>query len=604
MILDGHQCKTCNTLEIDGSFVHVESLTLAKAVRALCLKTAGTEGNVVRHVHFKKVVVAIVGDPDQRDFYICDNLLEGKLRWPRVYSRDHGRHASDDGINVKGFGHVVCHNTISGFGDALKVEEDGSSADDFYGNEVLWTYDNAIELDTSEGNTRAFRNRVTNSFVPISFQPVFGGPVYALRNVVVNVAEDQLKFYGLGTMPDETPSGVLVLHNTFVSPGPELLMASTVQSSHFVVENNVFVGNPPTEQPVVRRTGSTRRTSRSAASTDGPLPTAARPEYGREMRSDKRRVLRSALALLAMLTTWQQPSPVGAEGRVQSHPTFYRTVQVDGLSVFYREAGPPDAPTLLLLHGLPSSSRMFEPLFARLADHYHLIAPDYPGFGHSDWPDPKTFAYTFDHIAAVMAHFTEALGLARYTLYMQDYGGPVGFRMALAHPERVDALIVQDAVAHNEGLGENWKVRRAFWTDRTANESALRTNLLSLATTRTRHVGSDPNVERYDPDLWTDEFRFINQPGQADIQSDLFYDYRTNVDSYPKWQAWMRETQPRLLVLWGRYDLSFDLSEPEAYRRDVPKAEAHVLDAGHFALDTAADQIAQLVGEFMKRKRA
>ena len=163
------------------------------------------------------------------------------------------------------------------------------------------------------------------------------------------------------------------------------------------------------------------------------------------------------------------------------HPTFYRTTQIDGLSIFYREAGPKDAPTLLLLHGLPSSSRMFEPLFARLSDRYHLVAPDYPGFGHSDWPDPKKFAYTFDHYAEIMNHFTEALGLSRYTLYMQDYGGPVGFRMALAHPDRIEALIVQDAVAHNEGLGANWKTRRAFWADRAANESALRTNLLSLA---------------------------------------------------------------------------------------------------------------------------
>ena len=165
---------------------------------------------------------------------------------------------------------------------------------------------------------------------------------------------------------------------------------------------------------------------------------------------------------------------------------------------------------------------MFEPLFARLSDRFHLVAPDYPGFGHSDWPDPKKFAYTFDHYAGIMNHFTEALGLPRYTLYMQDYGGPVGFRMALAHPDRVEALIVQDAVAHNEGLGANWKTRRAFWTDRAANEGALRTNLLSLPTTRTRHVGNDPNVERYDPDLWTDEFAFLNQPGQGDIQSDLF----------------------------------------------------------------------------------
>ena len=280
--------------------------------------------------------------------------------------------------------------------------------------------------------------------------------------------------------------------------------------------------------------------------------------------------------------------------------TSYRTIQIDGLSIFYREAGPKNAPTLLLLHGLPSSSRMFEPLFARLSDRYHLVAPDYPGFGHSDWPDPKKFAYTFDHYAEIMNHFAEALGLSRYTLYMQDYGGPVGFRMALAHPERIEALIVQDAVAHNEGLGANWKARRAFWADRAANESTLRTNLLSLATTRTRHVGSDPAVERYDPDLWTDEFAFLNQPGQADIQSDLFYDYRTNVDAYPKWQAWMRGRQPRLLVLWGKYDLSFELSEPDAYRCDVPKAEVHVLDAGHFALGTAADQIAQLVRGFMK----
>src|SRR5438876_689265 len=182
----------------------------------------------------------------------------------------------------------------------------------------------------------------------------------------------------------------------------------------------------------------------------------------------------------------------------------------------------------------------------------------------------------------------------RWALHFLQRGRPDGCA------DRIEALIVQDAVAHNEGLGANWKTRRAFWADRAANETALRTNLLSLATTRTRHVGNDPNVERYDPDLWTDEFAFLNQPRQVDIQSDLFYDYRTNVAAYPTWQAWMRETRPRLLVLWGKYDLSFELSEPEAYRRDVPQAEVHVLEAGHFALDTAADQIAQLVRGFMK----
>ena len=283
--------------------------------------------------------------------------------------------------------------------------------------------------------------------------------------------------------------------------------------------------------------------------------------------------------------------------------TLYRTTAIDGLSIFYREAGPKNAPALLLLHGLPSSSRMFEPLFARLSDRYHLVAPDYPGFGHSDWPDPKQFAYTFDHIADIMNRFTEALELSRYALYMQDYGGPVGFRMALAHPDRIEALIVQDAVAHDTGLGANWATRRAFWADRAANEAALRTNLLSLETTRTRHVGNDPNVARYDPDLWTDEFRFLNAPGQADIQSDLFYDYRSNVASYPKWQAWMREKQPRLLVLWGQYEISFDRSEPEAYLRDVPAAEVHIIDGGHFDLDTAAEEISALVRGFLRSWR-
>jgi pimeloyl-ACP methyl ester carboxylesterase len=314
-----------------------------------------------------------------------------------------------------------------------------------------------------------------------------------------------------------------------------------------------------------------------------------------------RRVLQ--LLFLVVLASLQSLAHAQGKERPVKQPTLYRTIQVDGLSIFYREAGPKDAPTLLLLHGLPSSSRMFEPLFSRLSDRYHLIAPDYPGFGHSDWPDPKKFAYTFDHIAEVMNHFTEALGLSHYNLYMQDYGGPVGFRMILAHPERVEKLIVQDAVAHNEGLGANWKTRRAFWADRAANEAALRTNLLSLATTRSRHAGGDPDVERHDPDLWTDEYYFLNQPGQGDVQVELFYDYRTNVDNYPKWQAWMQKNQPKLLVIWGKYESSFDPSEPEAYRRDVPSAEVHIVDGGHFALDTAADEIAALVAQFMKAQK-
>ena len=190
------------------------------------------------------------------------------------------------------------------------------------------------------------------------------------------------------------------------------------------------------------------------------------------------------------------------------HPSFYRTVRVDGLSIFYREAGPTDAPTLLLLHGFPSSSRMYEPLLSRLSGRYRLVAPDYPGFGHSDWPDPKRFDYTFDHIASLIDDFTQALDLARYALYTQNYGGPVGFRIALAHPERVQALIIQNAVAHNEGLGGIWATRRAFWADRPAHEAAFRENFLSFATTKSRHIGNDPKIELYDPDLGPTSMHF------------------------------------------------------------------------------------------------
>ena len=232
---------------------------------------------------------------------------------------------------------------------------------------------------------------------------------------------------------------------------------------------------------------------------------------------------------------------------------------------------------------------------------FRLVAPDYPGFGHSDAPSQAEFAHTFDHLAAVIGRFTEVLGLRRYTLVVQDYGGPVGFRLAIAHPERLDALIVQNAVAHEDGLGPLWQTRREFWANRKAHEAALRENFFSFAATRQRHVGTSPNAENYDPDLWTDEFAFLSRPGQQDIQSDLFYDYRTNVASYAAWQDWLRQHQPPLLVLWGRYDPSFQVEEAQAYRREVPAAEVHILDAGHFALDEQPDTIADLTRGFLGR---
>lgn len=281
--------------------------------------------------------------------------------------------------------------------------------------------------------------------------------------------------------------------------------------------------------------------------------------------------------------------------------TRYRTLQVEGLDIFYREAGPSDAPVLLLLHGFPSSSRMYEPLLHRLADRWRLVAPDYPGFGHSGAPAPSDFAYTFDHLAEVMGGFVDALDISRYTLYLQDYGGPVGLRMAMARPGHLEALIVQNAVAHDSGLGPPWQTRRAFWADRAAHESALRENFLSLAATRARHVGTDPATDRYDPDLWTDEYAFLTTPGQAEIQTELFYDYRTNVAAYPVWQQWLREHHPRTLVLWGLHDASFQTQEAENYRADIPDARVHLLDGGHFVLDTCAEQAAEHIRAFLGR---
>ena len=284
------------------------------------------------------------------------------------------------------------------------------------------------------------------------------------------------------------------------------------------------------------------------------------------------------------------------------HMILYQVIEVNGLQIFYRETGPTEAPVILLLHGFPSSSRMFNPLLTRLGDRHRLIAPDYPGFGHSSSPDARSFAYTFDHLATVIDHFCERLGLSRYALFVQDYGGPVGFRLAVNHPERIRAIIVQNAVAHEVGLSPLWEARRTFWRDRMHNEAALRANFLSLEATRQRHVGNDPHPEGIDPDTWTDEYAFVNRPGQAEIQLDLFYDYRTNVESYPRWQRYLREHQPPTLVVWGRYDPSFTEAGARAYAEDVPAAEMHLLDAGHFALDQKADEIAVLVARFMEAK--
>lgn len=284
-----------------------------------------------------------------------------------------------------------------------------------------------------------------------------------------------------------------------------------------------------------------------------------------------------------------------------SATTTYHRIAVDGVDIFYREAGAGSAPTLVLLHGFPSSSREFDSLIPLLAVRYHVVAPDFPGFGQSEAPAPSSYAYTFDHLAATTTRFLEQLGLERYSLYLHDYGGPVGFRMMQLHPERLRALIVQNANAYQEGLGAKWSGIANYWADRAAHPEIFEA-FVSRAATEQRHTLGTSRLERYNPDTWTDEFSFLSRPGQREIQAELLYDYRINVASYPAWQAWLRAHKPPTLVVWGRNDPSFIAAGAESFKRDLPDAEIHLLDAGHFALDERNDEIAGLILRFMDKQ--
>ena len=280
-------------------------------------------------------------------------------------------------------------------------------------------------------------------------------------------------------------------------------------------------------------------------------------------------------------------------------PVKHRTASVDGIQVFYREAGPPDAPVIVLLHGFPSSSRMFSQLFPLLSGSFHLIAPDFPGFGQSDAPSPSDFRYTFEHLAGCIRELLEQLNVTQYALYLQDYGGPVGFRIAVQNPERVTALIVQNAVAHIEGLSEAWTVRREWWLNREAHEQGIRDALLSPDVARQRHLAGVSDPELVDPDSWSDEYTFLAKPGMAEIQLELAFDYRSNVAAYPQWQAYLREHRPPTLVVWGKNDPLFTVAGALAFTREVPDAEVHLLNAGHFALDEESVLIAGLLRRFL-----
>jgi pimeloyl-ACP methyl ester carboxylesterase len=277
----------------------------------------------------------------------------------------------------------------------------------------------------------------------------------------------------------------------------------------------------------------------------------------------------------------------------------YRTVDTAGHRVFFREAGDPKNPALLLLHGFPTSSHMFRDLIPRLADRYHIVAPDLPGFGHTT--SPAGFAYTFDHLADVVAGFTDAVGLTRYALYVFDYGAPTGFRLALARPDRVTAIVSQNGNAYEEGLSENWNPIQRYWRDPTPeNRDALRL-FLTLDATRWQYVHGVPDESRVSPDGYTLDHALLSRPGNAEVQLDLFRDYAANVALYPRFQAYFRERRPPLLAVWGRHDPFFLPAGAEAYRRDLPDAEVRLLDTGHFALETHAAEVATAMRDFLGR---
>jgi pimeloyl-ACP methyl ester carboxylesterase len=286
-----------------------------------------------------------------------------------------------------------------------------------------------------------------------------------------------------------------------------------------------------------------------------------------------------------------------------SATTAYHRINVDGVGIFYREAGPRDAPTLVLLHGFPTSSGQFETLIPLLAPHYHVIAPDYPGFGQSDAPLPSAYRYSFDQLAQTMGRFLDILGIPSYALYIHDYGAPVGFRMILARPQLLRALITQNGNAYAEGLGPKWAKIAEFWTDPEAHPEVVDA-FLSFDGTRQRHIAGTSHLDRYNPEIWTNEYGHLSKPGQREIQSALLYDYRTNVASYPAWQSWLRAHQPPTLIVWGTNDPSFTPAGAEAFKRDLPEAELHLLDAGHFALDEQTDAVAKLILGFMARHLA
>jgi pimeloyl-ACP methyl ester carboxylesterase len=282
-----------------------------------------------------------------------------------------------------------------------------------------------------------------------------------------------------------------------------------------------------------------------------------------------------------------------------SSEVHYRTVDIDGVEIFYREAGNPASPTILLLHGFPTSSHMFRDLIPLLADRYHLVAPDYPGFGYSARPKVSEFNYTFDHLADIMERVVDALGLNRYALYMQDFGGPVGFRLATRRPQQVRALIIQNANAYDEGVSSGVRdVVLRIYKERTPETEARLKELFELPATKRQYLEGAPDPSLVSPDAWQHAQWGMDRPGDKEIQFALHANYGSNVEHYGEWQAYFRKYQPSTLIVWGRGDFVFTPAGAEAYRKDLKHVELHMLNAGHFALETNASEVAGFIRKF------
>ncbi len=291
----------------------------------------------------------------------------------------------------------------------------------------------------------------------------------------------------------------------------------------------------------------------------------------------------------------------GSKTHAKPATVRYKSEKIDGLNIFYREAGPKNAPTVLLLHGFPTSSHMFRDLLPKLADKYHVIAPDYPGYGYSSMPSVDEFQYTFDNLTEIVDKLIQKVGVTKYSIYLMDYGAPIGFRLATKHPERVESLIIQNGNAYDEGLRDFWIPLKAYWKDRSPeNEMGLR-GLLTLDATKWQYTHGVRDVQTISPDNWGHVQPLLDRVGNQEIQLAMFYDYGTNPAMYPKWQAYLREHQPPTLIVWGKNDHIFPAEGAYPYKNDLKNVEFHLLDTGHFALEEDGQTIAQYMLNFLEK---